>query len=101
MDYEKAKEAISQIGFIGGMGLSEDEQEALTEMVALFEPYKGDNPDEARKRTPTPCHCGNCGHAFTVMFFPSELGRAARCAQRLSQCARCYSTQIYMGEAPQ
>lgn len=96
MDYDLAKRAVENASEF----LPPDEAEALAGLVALFEPYKGDNPEEARQRQSMACHCANCGYETATMFHPVVLERAAMAGMRLAQCPRCFSTEMFCGSAP-
>jgi hypothetical protein len=95
MEYEAAMAALEK----AEPHLNEDEIEALSEMVALFKPYEGDDPDEAKARDHAKGHCANCGYEAPLMFFPALLDKAATTALRLSKCPRCFSTRMMCGPA--
>lgn len=95
MDYHLAMEALQE----AEPHLDERQYEALWEIVAMFRPYDGDDPEEARKRTPMTCSCRNCGYETAAMFVPSPVIRCAPTGIRLSQCPRCYSTNMVIGRA--
>lgn len=95
MDYALAKQALDKIA----PHLELDEFEALSGLVALFEPYDGDDPDEARARHHADGHCANCGYQAPILFFPAPAEQEATAALRLSQCPRCFSTRMMCGAA--
>jgi hypothetical protein len=100
MDYAMARRALEKLeGEIESL-LDPEEMEALEGCVALFEPYSGDDPKEARQRTSAPAHCANCGYETPLMFFPAPAELACTAAMRLAQCPRCFSTTMMMGSAP-
>lgn len=70
-----------------------DALERLESLREMFEPYPGDDPEEAKKRTPHPCVCSNCKYTFARMFAPAPLNRVAEQAIRGSVCPRCYATE--------
>jgi|GEM_PF-2514100 len=80
--------------------LDEDDYEALSDLVALFEPYDGDDPEEARQRGHMKGHCHNCGYEAPLVFFPAIADHAMRSAIRLSKCPRCFSTKMMCGPTP-
>lgn len=45
------------------------------------------------------CSCRNCGYETAAMFVPSPVIRCAPTGIRLSQCPRCYSTNMVIGRA--
>lgn len=81
--------------------LDPEESDALGELISLFEPYDGDDPEEAKAREHATAHCANCRYETPLMFFPSNLSMAASAAIRLAQCPRCFSTKMMVGKKPE
>lgn len=75
---------------------SREALDQIAELILMFEPYKGDKADEARRRVAHPCKCKNCDQTFTRMFLPADIDKAARAAQRGAFCPRCYATEGIM-----
>ena len=91
--------AIATIEAIESEGVTtEDQIEALRDLVELFKPYSGDDRSEAIERKVTNCRCGNCDYVSAAFATPSELGRAAKTGIRRAICPRCYSTEMYIGD---
>lgn len=102
MDIDLAQEALAKLGHRLGLEtdtpiMSEDEFEALSGLVGLFDPYEGDDPLEAKKRQPTFATCSNCGHQSPLLFAPADLFKVSRTMLRLCQCPRCFSTNLLLG----
>ncbi|WP_111429714.1 hypothetical protein [Rhodobacteraceae bacterium DSL-40] len=91
-DYAKAMAALKD----ADAWLPADKIEAIAQFLELFEPYAGDDPEEAQARTPVMCRCSNCGLTSPAFFTPAPLARAARAALRRGVCPRCYSTELLM-----
>ena len=95
VDYSAARTALDAWADY----MQPDEFEALDDLVELFKGYAGDDAAEAKDRTPSPAHCSNCNLEIQVLFYPAELSRSANTALRLSQCPRCFCTNIVMGRS--
>jgi hypothetical protein len=71
--------------------MSEEDQDAMQDLIEIYKPYKGDRPEEASKRTLANAKCENCTYTFPVMSMPAEVGKTARSAMRHAACPRCFS----------
>lgn len=67
--------------------------DTLSDLVLMFEPYKGDDPKEAQGRKGHMVQCTNCDLTFPRMYAPAPLDRTARIAQRANFCPRCHATE--------
>lgn len=95
MDYNLALKALEKVEPY----LDAEEHDALGWFIALFEPYDGDDPDEARQRDHAKGHCANCGFEAPLIFFPAPIEQVATAALRLAQCPRCFCTKMMCGTA--
>jgi len=96
-DYDIATGALDAIENEGCT--TDDQIETLRAFVDLFKPYSGDDRSEAIERKITNCRCGNCDYVSAAFATPSELGGAASTGLRRAICPRCYSTEMYIGDA--
>ncbi len=86
-----AHEALLDIG-------DDDNADEIETAIAMFASHKGDDPEEARKRTVKACRCGNCGLEWPAMAMPASLTDVALTGQRLAKCPRCFATEnIFIG----
>ena len=77
--------------------ITEEDREDIISLAEIYQPYEGDDAEEAKKRQFLNARCGNCEFSFPVMPMPSELGRAARSSLRHAACPRCFSnTNIFV-----
>lgn len=100
MNYDKAKEALNNLFRVGY--ITEEDGEALSELVALFAPYGGCPPEEAAKRKLQKLHCQNCKEVWTGMATPAPANLWVQGAIRMSVCPRCFNNQtVFLGAGPE
>jgi hypothetical protein len=73
--------------------LSEEDQEALHDLAQTYEPYAGDDPEEAASRDLGNALCRNCDFTFPAMAMPAEVSKVAKSAARHAACPRCFSNE--------
>ena len=87
-----AESLAEALGAVDGWGLTIEQEDAMTDLLRMFEDYEGDK--DAHARPMLAAECRNCAMRWPVMPAGTyvEATKLGLMAIRKSSCPRCFAT---------